>query len=110
MGSLCLNEKRQVWSFGNGEKGQLGHGDKNEQKLPKKIAYFEENNVEIGSIYANYYKSAAISVDKNDLYIWGNDKCLPEKMDLFNDSKILSVGLGPSLFGFLCESKEEFKE
>merc|ERR1712228_227145 len=37
-------------------------------------------------------------------------KYVPEKMETFNDSKIVSVGLGSSFIGILCESKEEFKE
>merc|ERR1712228_245318 len=75
-------------------------------------------NIEIGSIYANCNQSVAVSLDQNALYIWGTKekfnedahKYLPEKMESFNDSKIVSVGLGSSFIGFLCESKEEFKE
>merc|ERR1712228_611227 len=37
-------------------------------------------------------------------------KYVPEKMETFNDSKIVSVGMGSSFIGILCESKEEFKE
>merc|ERR1712228_486801 len=44
--TLCLNKKRQVWSFGEREKGALGHGNKEYQDKPKMIEYFSANNIE----------------------------------------------------------------
>lgn len=109
--TLCLNEKRQVWSFG------YGHGDKESQYKPKQIEYFSANNIEIGSVYAGIDQSVAVSVDKNELYVWGDSKegigairNVPERMNLFKNANIVSVGMGSSFIGILNETKEESKE
>merc|ERR1712228_169548 len=95
----------------------LGHGNNETQKIPKKIQYFEQNKIEIGSIYANYNQSVAVDVNNNDLYIWGDSddgivstKQVPEKMKLDGIDNINSVDLGGSFIGILNESKEESKE
>merc|ERR1712228_25094 len=54
----------------------------------------------------------------NDLYIWGwsDDAILkgittkPKKFESVPNGQIISVGLGASFIGILCESKEESKE
>ena len=115
--SLCLNEKREVWSWGEGRFGALGHNNSKTKAIPERIEYFAKNKIEIGSVYANYHQSAAISADNKALYVWGDfdktvggKKMVPNKFAPFEDFDIVSVGLGETFIGILCESKEEFKE
>jgi E3 ubiquitin-protein ligase HERC4 len=35
--TVCLTSDGGVFSFGNGSYGQLGHGSKNDEHLPRKI-------------------------------------------------------------------------
>ena len=35
--TLCLTEDGGVFSFGSGQYGQLGHGSKSDEQLPRKI-------------------------------------------------------------------------
>merc|ERR1712228_516105 len=116
--SLCLSKEHDVWSWGSGVYGPLGHGNGNNVLTPMKIQYFADNDIEIESIYAAYDQSAAISVDKCALYVWGSSddgigdsEYCPERMDVFGgDDKILSVALGQKYIGIIKESKEESKE
>merc|ERR1712228_1039313 len=92
-------------------------GDKEWQETPKKIEYFSSNNIEIGAVYAGFNQSAAVSVDKNELYVWGDSfdgigatRDVPERMHLFKNANIVSVGMGLSFIGILNETKEESKE
>merc|ERR1712228_753171 len=92
-------------------------GDKEWQETPKKIEYFSANNIEIGAVYAGFVQSAAVSVDKNELYVWGDSKegigairDVPERIDLIKNANIVSVGMGKTFIGILNETKEESKE
>merc|ERR1712228_1064208 len=100
-----------------GYSGQLGNGDKRKQKAPIQIDYFSANNIEIGAVYAGCYQSAAVSVDNKELYVWGDSKegfgairYVPERIDLFKNANIVSVGMGSSFIGILNKTKEESKE
>merc|ERR1712228_1046393 len=71
----------------------------------------------IGAVYAGWYQSAAVSVDKNELYVWGDSKegigakrVVPQRIDLIKNANIVSVGMGSSFIGILDETKEESKE
>merc|ERR1712228_794509 len=121
--SLCLSERKKVYSFGNGNYGALGHGNRRDHTSPKKIEYFSANNIEVGSVYANHRLSAAITVGNDELYLFGNSKYVgtmglsqpnfePKKLPLLNlkDSKIMSVSFGQRYIGIISESKEESKE
>jgi len=114
--SLLLSKKNEIYSFGKGYSGALGHGNKEDQLLPKKIEYFAEKKIKVGAIYANCDQSAAVSVNKDALFVWGRLGDAPERMQLDGDSKgdgsnkILSVGLGYSMIGVVYEKSEEYKE
>merc|ERR1712228_445771 len=97
--------------------GALGHGDKEWQDKPKQIEYFLANYIEIGAVYAGFNQSAAVSVDNKELYVWGDSKDVigamrdvPERMNLFENANIVSVGMGESFIGILNETNEESKE
>jgi hypothetical protein len=52
------------------EVGGLGHGDKKHCFFPKKVDFFEKNQIKVSKIMAGLYHTIAIS-DKGDLYTWG---------------------------------------
>lgn len=45
------------------EVGALGHGDKKHTFVPKKVEFFEKNNIKIKKISAGMYHTVAISTD-----------------------------------------------
>ncbi|KAJ1527946.1 hypothetical protein ONE63_007879 [Megalurothrips usitatus] len=67
--SLCLTDEGQVYSWGDGDYGKLGHGNCTTQKQPKLIT-----GVLVGKrvthIHAGYRHSAAVTED-GELYTWG---------------------------------------
>eukprot|EP01084_Bolivina_argentea_P146667 256739_1 len=69
--SLILTENGKVWSFGDGAKGQLGHGDLSSITLPKLIQYFQHDNIVHISCGSNH--CCAITI-KHKLYSWGNNE------------------------------------
>ena len=102
------------------EYGQLGHEDRKYQYVPRKIDGFSVNAIEIGSVYAGLKQSAAINVEKTELFIWGDScggfgekKDVPTKFEgLESESfgKFLSVELGKSFIFISSEPEEESKE
>ncbi|XP_072032232.1 LOW QUALITY PROTEIN: RCC1 domain-containing protein 1-like [Amphiura filiformis] len=65
---LLLSTDGQVYSFGLGSRGQLGHGVTDRQLQPKLIEAIEA--VSMANISCGGWHSAAVS-DIHDLYIWG---------------------------------------
>ena len=53
----------EVYSWGNGEYGQLGHGDCSSQKLPKLIDFFIEHKKNAKSISCGHKFSIVLSDD-----------------------------------------------
>ncbi|KAG8223094.1 hypothetical protein J437_LFUL002042, partial [Ladona fulva] len=67
--SLALTEDGQVYSWGDGDYGKLGHGNLSIQKLPKPITGSLSGKV-VKTIHAGYRHSAAVTED-GELYTWG---------------------------------------
>ncbi|XP_046401290.1 probable E3 ubiquitin-protein ligase HERC1 isoform X2 [Ischnura elegans] len=67
--SLALTEDGQVYSWGDGDYGKLGHGNLSIQKLPKPITGALSGKV-VKTIHAGYRHSAAVTED-GELYTWG---------------------------------------
>jgi alpha-tubulin suppressor-like RCC1 family protein len=75
-------ETSELFSFGKGWHGQLGHGDfqSMESKFmtalyPVSIAYFQSDSIVLSKIYGSECNSAAIDTFGN-VYIWGgNESC-----------------------------------
>ena len=83
-----------VWSWGDGGRGQLGHGDLQNQLLPKKIEAFAGQRVV--AVSAGDFHSLAITAD-GAVFTWGagEDGCLGHGEDLSNQllpKKIEGVG------------------
>ncbi|ETO36582.1 hypothetical protein RFI_00481, partial [Reticulomyxa filosa] len=68
--TICITESGQLFSFGSGEHGQLGHNDNHDQYVPKKIDFFSKNRLKVkqgdcGSIHT------AVICENGELYIFG---------------------------------------
>ena len=81
--SLALAADGSVWSWGYGGLGRLGHGDEQDQLLPKKIEAFIGQRVI--AVAARARHSIAIPAD-GALFAWGKgeDGCLGHGEDLSN--------------------------
>jgi hypothetical protein len=106
---LALTSRGKVYSFGDNSFGQLGHGDNQPLRGPKKIKSLP---VKITSIAAGTFTSLAL--DKNGhTWTWGADIITPVSYDpeeeknkcslvRFNlDVTIETIGSGPSFSGAL---------
>ena len=78
--SLALTSDGAVWSWGDGDGGQLGHGDEQQQLLPKKVEGFAGE----GAVSAGTYHSIAIA--DGAVFTWGggDDGRLGHGEDLSN--------------------------
>lgn len=99
---LILTEDRQVYTFGEGSKGQLGRIDKDdllsiktERELfmkPQPIPFFEGSKVRIEKIFARHWCSYALAED-GTLYAWG----LNNYYQLgFRTEKLVDIGANDS--------------
>ena len=81
--NLALTASGAVWSWGNGDYGTLGHGDQQNQLLPKKIEAFADQRVV--AVSAGRFHSIAITAD-GAFFTWGKgaDACLGHGEDLSN--------------------------
>ncbi|EOD03679.1 hypothetical protein EMIHUDRAFT_372701 [Emiliania huxleyi CCMP1516] len=79
--SLGITADGAVWSWGDGEDGQLGHGDEQQQLLPKKVEAFAGQRVV--AVSAAEYNSFAIAAD-GGVHAWGLGErgCLGHGEDL----------------------------
>lgn len=81
--TLAMTEGGDLWSFGRGNRnvflffrpfinamGPLGHPDKNNQLLPKKITAFTDKSSKIISISTGEHFNTVIT-DNNQVYNWG---------------------------------------
>lgn len=69
---MALTASRQVFSWGYGEDGQLGHGNQLDSQSPKEIEVFRGQNVT--SIDCGHSHSGAIC--DGELFMWGlNPDC-----------------------------------
>ena len=57
-----------VWSWGNGASGKLGHGDEQDQLLPKKVEAFAGRRVV--AVSAGSSQSLALTAD-GGVWSWG---------------------------------------
>ena len=68
---MCLTDERNVFSWGSGANGILGHG--NDYGLDKPMIIKELKNSEIIFIAAGEFSSAAIDAH-GQIYTWGRGK------------------------------------
>jgi len=69
--TLAVTKDGALWTFGNGQYGQLGHSDGNIRLMPMRIEAQHFGNAKIVSVAAGYLQSAAVT-DEGTLYTWGH--------------------------------------
>ena len=81
--SLAVTADGGVWSWGSGDFGQLGHGDQQDQLLPKKVEAFAGQRVV--AVSAGLGHSLATTGD-GAIFTWGkgDDACLGHGDDLLH--------------------------
>ncbi|OWF56603.1 RCC1 domain-containing protein DDB_G0279253-like isoform X2 [Mizuhopecten yessoensis] len=65
---LLLGQNRQIYSYGGGSRGQLGHGDVVNQREPQLVEALA--GVGFSAVAAGGWHSAALS-DIGDVWVWG---------------------------------------
>lgn len=108
---LALTADRQVFSWGIGDGGRLGHGDTVARAHPTRVQYFEEHTI-VG-VFCGAAYSAAISAS-GVLYTWGRgfygslghgtseDKLLPTVVQTLCGHPVVDVALGSGDSHSLC--------
>ena len=101
--SLAVTADGAVWSWGYGDSGQLGHGDQQDQWLPKKIEALAGRR--IVAVSAGDYHSLAITAD-GSAWSWGEGnfgqlghgdpqrQLLPKKIEAFAGQRVVAVSSG----------------
>jgi len=101
--TLALTADGAVWSWGDGNYGQLGHGDRQNQLLPKKVEAFAGQHVV--AVSAGDSHSLAITAD-GAVWSWcqgawgqlgHGDKqpqWLPKKIEAFAGQRVVAVSAG----------------
>ena len=103
--SLTLTADGSVWSWGDGGQGCLGHGDQQEQWLPKKVEAFAGQHVV--AVWAGGGHSLAITAD-GAVCSWGygaagrlghgdaQNQLLPKKIEALAGQRVVTVSAGGS--------------
>ena len=68
---MAVTEQGLLFSWGAGTNGKLGHGDENDQPLPKLVEALKQRSAIVMQAEAGCEHSAAVTQD-NDLYTWGH--------------------------------------
>jgi alpha-tubulin suppressor-like RCC1 family protein len=93
---LCTTSVGEVFSWGLNDKGELGHGDRDDRPSPQRVDALAEERVV--SLSCNKAVSAAVTVS-GALFIWG--KCfsdfqslLPKRIQFPDDAPVRFVSCG----------------
>lgn len=101
--SICLTRRKAIFTWGDGSKGRLGHGNQEDQLKPKEI--FNLSQKKPIFIAAGESHSAAIT-EKLTLFTWGNgafgrlghnldiDELIPKQVDDLSQEDVEYVSLG----------------
>lgn len=68
--SIALTESGEVYSWGNGEGGLLGHGELDVEAVPKMIVEFQKKNIKVSKVCCGGLHTLAISTE-GELFTWG---------------------------------------
>eukprot|EP01130_Rhizamoeba_saxonica_P000173 TRINITY_DN10170_c0_g1_i1.p1 TRINITY_DN10170_c0_g1~~TRINITY_DN10170_c0_g1_i1.p1 ORF type:complete len:1458 (+),score=309.36 TRINITY_DN10170_c0_g1_i1:148-4374(+) len=73
---LCRNG--ELWTWGNGSSGQLGHGDTDDRLVPTMVEYLLGKHIK--SVDCGSYHTIAIT-DIENIYTWGSGNKSPDPSD-----------------------------
>ena len=110
---LAIDGNNEIWSWGDGDYGKLGHGDTSQCNVPKKIAALADKH--IIDISCGHKHSACVTME-GEVYTWGlgdygrlghgnSDNSRVPKLVRF-DEPIRSVSCGNSHTMALSQSNE----
>ncbi|GLD91610.1 hypothetical protein PINS_up000143 [Pythium insidiosum] len=68
--SMVITSSGEVFSWGWGAMGQLGHGDVKSSSVPRRIEFFPDNGLVVDYISCGGCHSAAVTKN-GDVYTWG---------------------------------------
>ena len=101
--SLALTADGEVWSWGRGFSGRLGHGDQQNQWQPKKVEALAGQSVI--AVSAGYFHSLALTAD-GAVWSWGYGNwgqlghgdyqahLLPKQAEALADQRVVAVSAG----------------
>eukprot|EP01084_Bolivina_argentea_P316326 548295_1 len=113
---LLVTENGELYTFGSGACGRLGHGMDTVEILPKRCEYFVQKNIKIIDCECGSRHSGVIS-DTGELYMFGRNgsrelgykyvqekkdehdnsdphNSIPRKVEFFNNKKVRYMSLG----------------
>ena len=93
----------RLWTWGDGSKGQLGHGEEEERALPYRVEEFAFINVK--QVVVGAYHTAAVT-DQGALYTWGDNfhgalghgteesECAPRRVETLAQEIVCGLACG----------------
>ena len=80
--TLALTSTREIFTWGSGCSGQLGHGSRHDEMLPRPVQTFQSRGLKAQAIAAGAFHSCAvIGVSKaksSQLFSWGEGRMRPD--------------------------------
>ena len=101
----ALSNVGDVYTWGRGKDGRLGHGDEIDQLQPTLLTYFQQINVTVGQVLCGGHHSAALSTD-GQVFTWGFDddgrlghgspghQLLPKPVHALTDVIVVEIACG----------------
>ena len=120
--TICLDEDGNVYSWGYGKDGALGHQDYENVSHPQKIKYFEENKIKIIKIESGDYFTMALC-NQGKIYTWGQNNYgqlglgkvsqqikvnKPTKVNFSNKTQVKEIFAGEDHCACITEDAEGF--
>lgn len=99
--SMALTREGEVYTWGYGKHGRLGHGDEDDQMLPKRVESLRGEKIR--AVYAGYDVSSAVSMS-GKAWVWGmgssfqlaqpdmKDRLVPTPLDVSCSVRHLAFG------------------
>mmetsp|Transcript_32124 Transcript_32124/g.125332 ORF Transcript_32124/g.125332 Transcript_32124/m.125332 type:complete len:349 (-) Transcript_32124:1618-2664(-) len=117
--SCAVTQSGAVFTWGIGREGQLGHGEKSDQAIPKKVDGLD--GVEVEQVCCGGGHSGAIS-SSGELYLWGRGRdgqlgregelesiaayrLVPTRVESLRNFSVIQAGLGSDHSAVLAKMK-----